>query len=430
MNITILGYGRFGKTLHTLLQDDHNIVIFDKNLNNTQDLITAMKSAVIFMCVPINQFEDAIIEILPLLTNQLIIDVLSVKTHPAKILKKYSVDKEIKAILTHPMFGPDSSKEGFEGLPLVIDQFTSTNEQYKYWKNYFESKGLKIVELKPEVHDKLAANSQGVAHFIGRTLKQFKFDPTAIDTLGAKKLSEVMEQTCNDSFELFHDLQTFNPYTKEMRNQLGNALDIVYAQLLPNQVENGFTTFGIQGGRGSFNEEALLKYLADKEYRFKIQFLYTTSNVLKYLQEGYIDMGLFAISNTLGGIVDETIEVLGSYKFEIIDQITINVRHFLMKRKDVESNDILSVMAHPQVFKQCAKTLQERYPNLKTVVGQGELIDTANAAHALSHGKVSKTNAILGPQGLADLYNFDCIDSNLQDNKDNRTSFLLVKRLC
>lgn len=137
---------------------------------------------------------------------------------------------------------------------------------------------------------------------------------------------------------------------------------------------------------------------------------------------------MFAVSNTLGGIVDETLEVLGDYKFKIVEQITLNIRHFLMTRKDIKLSDITKIIAHPQVLKQCETTLAKRYSALKKISGTGVLIDTAKAAKALHENKISSDHAILGPQVLTSLYDFTIIDSNLQDRDDNRTTFLLVKR--
>ena len=54
---------------------------------------------------------------------------------------------------------------------------------------------------------------------------------TPIDTQGFKILHALIAQTCNDSWELFQDLQQYNPYTQEMRLRLQSALDEVYRQL-------------------------------------------------------------------------------------------------------------------------------------------------------------------------------------------------------
>lgn len=49
-------------------------------------------------------------------------------------------------------------------------------------------------------------------------------NPTLIDTLGFSELYKVIEQTCNDSWELFMDLQNYNPYTQSMIDDLENSI--------------------------------------------------------------------------------------------------------------------------------------------------------------------------------------------------------------
>lgn len=187
--------------------------------------------------------------------------------------------------------------------------------------------------------------------------------------------------------------------------------------------------FGIQGGKGSFNEQAILKYLKKKKILdYEIKYLYTTKNVFQYLYKNKINYGFFAVFNNLGGIVKQSVEVMIKYKYCVIDRITIQIRHFLMKKKNIPLNKIDKIMAHPQVFAQCQKTLEKKYPYLKQISGQGNLIDTASAAKALFLGKIDKNTAILGPKILAKIYDFEIIDENLQDDKKNKTTFLLVKR--
>lgn len=423
--VTIVGYGRFGRVLERLLGNDFHLVIVNKK--NPQEI---QKAEVVFYCVPISSFERVIKSHKKYFKpNQLLIDVLSVKSYPKKVFLKYLSGLSTQAMLTHPMFGPDSCKNGFSGLPIVINQFLSSKENYQFWKDYFQKKGLKVVELTAEEHDKMAAYSQGVTHFIGRLLQKFNFQKTEIDTLGAKKLQEVMEQTCNDTWQLFSDLQTFNPFTKKMRWRLGKGYDLLYNQLLPKRVSQKYLVFGIQGGKGSFNEEALIFYTDKKNIKsYQIKYLYTTEKVLKNLSLGNIDFGLFAIQNPAGGVVMESAFAMSRYKFKIIDQFSIPICHFLMKRKEVDFKQIEAIMAHPQVFLQCQNNLKRKYPFLKLISGKGDLVDTAKAAEALFSEKISTKIAILGPKRLAEIFDFEIVDSNLQDLKNNQTTFFVVKR--
>lgn len=185
--------------------------------------------------------------------------------------------------------------------------------------------------------------------------------------------------------------------------------------------------YGIQGGKGSFNEEALSKYLRNSNINsVQVNYLYTTEKVLRALDSKDIDFGLFAIQNSVGGLVEESIYAMSGHTFEIVEKISIPIRHFLMKRKDTES--VHSIMAHPQVLKQCKSTLSDKYSHLKLTSGDGDLLDTAKAAEALTHGDLPENIAILGPKGLSELYNLDIIAENLQDDKTNITDFLLVNK--
>lgn len=424
--IAIVGFGRFGKTLYRLLNDDFEVGIFHHD-TPPKDIFSFADT--IFYAVPIDAFEQLIKKHKPYIKNHLLIDVLSVKEHPKKVFMKYMENTNGRFLLTHPLFGPDSSRHGFDGLPIVIDKNHATDEEYLFWKSFFSKKGLFVVEISANEHDRLAAYSQGLTHFIGRLLEQIKMVSTPIDTLGAKKLLEVMDQTCNDTWQLFMNLQNYNPYTKKMRLQLGAAYDKLYDALLPHRVNRKHLVFGIQGGRGSFNEEALHTYCEKHAIKkFAVKYLYTTEKVLKNLHEGRIDFGLFAIQNAVGGVVQESTHAMAKYRFAIHAEFGIQIRHFLMKRKDIPFSDVKTIMAHDQVFKQCKGTLQKKYPHHIQKVGAGDFIDTAKAAEGLAKGKLPKNYCILGPRILATLYDFDIIDENLQDSKDNLTTFFMVKR--
>ena len=85
-------------------------------------------------------------------------------------------------------------------------------------------------ELSDE-HDRIAASSQGITHFIGRVLDESGVRSTDINTLGFNELLGVIEQTCNDSWDLFSDLQKFNPYTNEMIDNLVATIVNIHKQI-------------------------------------------------------------------------------------------------------------------------------------------------------------------------------------------------------
>ena len=79
--------------------------------------------------------------------------------------------------------------------------------------------------MTPDMHDILAAKTQGITHFLGRTLKEFGIQKTNLDTQGFRDLINLVNQTCNDTWELYTDLQTYNPYTDQMIKKLKKSLN-------------------------------------------------------------------------------------------------------------------------------------------------------------------------------------------------------------
>ena len=238
-SVGIIGFGRFGKVLANLLKKGFQVKVFDNNSNvylpGTQfvDKKTILSEKTIFVAVPIRNFESVIKEIAnDLFEGQTIIDVCSVKMYPINIMKKH-LPNNINIIGTHPMFGPDSFESNSK-LKMMLNNVRSNVKIFQFWKQYFNDQKIQILEMSPNEHDILAAKSQGITHFLGRTLKEFGINKTSLDTQGFRDLLDLVDQTCNDSWELFKDLQHFNPHTKEMINKLMKATNTIEKELNKN----------------------------------------------------------------------------------------------------------------------------------------------------------------------------------------------------
>ncbi|MBN2015650.1 hypothetical protein JW766_02355 [Candidatus Dojkabacteria bacterium] len=189
-------------------------------------------------------------------------------------------------------------------------------------------------------------------------------------------------------------------------------------------------TIGIQGGKGSYNEEAcnhFCKVNGIKDY--EIKYLFTTEKVLENLHLGRIDYAQFAIEDPSGGIVNESIDALTKYTCKIIDKFKYPMNHCLLIHKDVSMDDVKTVMTHPHIYKQCINTLKEKYPQLEVKIGKGDLIDQSKVAEKISEGDIDKTTAVIGSKLLAEIYsNLKVIEEGIQDSKDNYTTFMFCKR--
>ena len=97
--------------------------------------------------------------------------------------------------------------------------------------------------MTPAQHDKEAAFTQGITHFIGRVLEELELGASKIGTVGYKSLLEIIEQTCNDPMQLFYDLQRYNPFTHDMHMQLKQSIDNTMHTLDEAEISDGCTVY-------------------------------------------------------------------------------------------------------------------------------------------------------------------------------------------
>ena len=226
--VSIIGFGRFGAMLHSLLSKGFEVDVYDKNSIDNSDvnevsLEDALQNETIFIAVPIRDFENLVKDISKKISSgKTVIDVCSVKVFPKKVMLD-NLSNETDIIATHPLFGPDSLKDS--GSVMTLESVRNTFGRYDFWKNYFESQNILIEEISAEEHDMMAARSQGLTHFVGRVIDDFGTNQTRIDTEGYKALHKLVNQTCNDTWELFEDIQNFNPFTEKMISELNESFE-------------------------------------------------------------------------------------------------------------------------------------------------------------------------------------------------------------
>lgn len=232
MQIGVYGLGRFGFFWASLLSQSFKVKAYSRNPDRLTpegvervSLEGLMDAQVIFLCNAISSMEDVLPEIAPLLKpGTLVADTCSVKVYPMEMMKKY-LPGSVSILGTHPMFGPDSGKNGVQGLPLVMCKERIKDDDYILWKDHFRRIGLTVQEMTAHEHDKEAAYTQGITHFIGRTLNELNLHPSSIATAGYDALQNIIKQTCNDPWQLFLDLQKYNPYTSDMRKELHRGVE-------------------------------------------------------------------------------------------------------------------------------------------------------------------------------------------------------------
>jgi prephenate dehydrogenase len=241
-SLGVYGLGRFGRFYAELLSRHTEVLAFSRDPERPvpEGVVRVgeaelVEQPVIILCVAISGLREVLQRLGPRLKpGTLVMDTCSVKSMPAKWMQGL-LPPEVNILATHPMFGPDSARGGIEGLPMILHAVRLESAALNRWQRFFEGMGLSVRLMEPELHDQQAAFTQGLTHYLGRVLAELELEPSPIASLGYRKLLEIIEQTCNDSWELFYDLQQYNPYTRQMRDRLAASLSEVKRRLDQHQ---------------------------------------------------------------------------------------------------------------------------------------------------------------------------------------------------
>ncbi len=183
---------------------------------------------------------------------------------------------------------------------------------------------------------------------------------------------------------------------------------------------------GIQGGKGSFSEQAAHEFAYNHGLEgVKIVYQISSEHVLANVETGETDYGIFAMENAQGGVVIESVEALAKYRCEIIEMFHIPVDQNLLGLVGTYVGDITEIHSHQQALRQCKDYLSEHFWTRPLI----EEDDTAEAARRLSEGKLPKTAGVIASKSCADLYGLDVLKESIHDLKHNLTLFLGVKRM-
>lgn len=177
------------------------------------------------------------------------------------------------------------------------------------------------------------------------------------------------------------------------------------------------------GAKGSFSEQAGELYLS--EYATepgKIVPLISAEALLTALNTGAVDMAIFPIENSNGGIVLEAVHAMAAHAFVIERMFELDVHHMLLTKSDVSLTAITEIASHDQAIKQCRMYLRRQWPEAAVV----PYVDTAQAAADLAAGTLPAHTAVIAPKRCAELYGLVVAEASIQDLKFNYTRFVVA----
>ena len=237
LRLGLIGYGAFGKLTAQHLSAHFDISAYDPVLAADDDHVTAVSLTqaaacpVVILAVPVGVLEQTLTEIAPLLgEGALVIDVGSVKVKPAQAMLRLLPD-HVRIVGTHPLFGPQSAKDGLAGLRIAVCEVRGTKDARRLAAWCRKVLALKVFNVTPEDHDREAATVQGLTHLIARVLLNMEPLPTRMTTLSFERLMQGVDMVRHDSPAVYQAIERDNPFAAGVRERFFDLFDKARSEL-------------------------------------------------------------------------------------------------------------------------------------------------------------------------------------------------------
>lgn len=176
------------------------------------------------------------------------------------------------------------------------------------------------------------------------------------------------------------------------------------------------------GDKGSYSYLATQKYFSRRPGDLLEIGCQSFSEIIQKVEHSEADFAVLPIENTTSGSINEVYDQLQHTQLSIIGELTHPIRHSLLVAKDTNLSKIKTLYAHPQVFTQCSHFLAE--------LGNVEVktMDSTSTA-MLTVSELDRDDvAAIGSEAGGNLYGLMAIKSNLANQKENHSRFIVVAR--
>ncbi len=227
-SLALIGAGAFGMFCIPHLRRFFDIALYDTRPDleacaaaagvRAATLEAASAADIVVLAVPLDALEAVARRIAShLRPGALVVDVCSLKMRPAQILAA-ALPAHVDIVGTHPLFGPQSGRDGIAGLRAVVCPVRGDRDRAV--AALLRRLGLRVMRTSAEAHDRQMAYVQGLTHLLARVVIDMDLPPLDQTTATFDHLARMVATVRDDSDALFRTIVRDNPFAAEMRQRL------------------------------------------------------------------------------------------------------------------------------------------------------------------------------------------------------------------
>lgn len=177
-------------------------------------------------------------------------------------------------------------------------------------------------------------------------------------------------------------------------------------------------TIAYLGPEATFTHQAAIRRFGSS-LRYAAQ--NTIADVFAEVSKNRADYGVVPVENSTEGVVTHTLDMFVDSELKIVAQIILPIQHCLISQ--YKRAQIKKLFAHPQSLAQCRGWVQNNLP-------RAEVIETSSNARSAELAAAEKSSAAIAGVLAAERYGLRILESDIQDNSENATRFLVLGRQC
>lgn len=176
------------------------------------------------------------------------------------------------------------------------------------------------------------------------------------------------------------------------------------------------------GGDGSYSQAATKKYFDRRPGKLVEIGCDSFEEVVRKAETGEAEYAVLPIENTTSGSITDVYDLLQHTGLSIIGEIKHKIEHCLLTADPaLKVEGVKTLYVHPQVHAQCSHFLAR--------LGAVEIIHCESTSHALERAvEAGGAAAAIGGREAGALWGLSVIESELANQKQNHTRFIIVAR--
>lgn len=172
------------------------------------------------------------------------------------------------------------------------------------------------------------------------------------------------------------------------------------------------------GPEGTFTQAAALKHFGHSVRSLPLQGI---DEVFREVESGAAHFGVVPIENSTEGVVNHTLDMFVNSPLRICGEVELRIHHHLLGKAS-STKKLKRVLSHQQSLAQCRNWLDAKLPDVERVL-------VASNAEAARLAARDPSSAAIAGSSAAEIYGLKFLASNIEDEPDNTTRFLIIGHL-